>query len=445
MANASTCIISFAARFRDYDPTTVQRHLAYRAFLDTYACAIAGRNEEAPRIAHDYMKAGASAGKATAWATGERMRPEDAAWVNAITTHVLDYDDVMTVMRGHVSAALVPALVAVGQQIGATGRDYARAYVAGFELLAKLSPVMAVPHYAKGWHSTSALGVLGGTVACCTLLKLDERSIASALGLAIAQAGGTRENFGTMGKSFQAGEGAGASARASLLAQAGYTGGAEAFDGAAGYLTLYGNREDAAPAMATLGQGQLAIETIGIDVKKYPCCYATHRVLDAVLALRKEHGVTLDAVDRVEVACSPHGLEAVIYDRPTNGLEGKFSVEYTVAAALKDGEIRFSSFDDAAVMRPEIQAFLPRITKHEEAGALMPRWMEGKLWLKNGKTLAKRVVIARGDAGDPLSDDELAAKADDCFSYAGVRKSGRELAARVYALDDLKFDDLLAL
>ena len=443
MKTASATIATFAANFRNYALTPAQRHLAYRALVDTYAVAIAGRHEDAPRIARAYVADIAGQGRASVWASDESMRAEEAAWLNAITAHVLDYDDVMQPMRGHISAALVPPLAALAQQIGASGRDYAQAYIAGFEVLAKFSRVMAIEHYSKGWHSTSALGVLGGAIAGSVLLGLDESRTAHALGLAVAQAGGTRQNFGTMAKSFQAGQCAAAAVRACLLAQAGFTAATESIDGNYGYLALYANREDAGPVLAELGIAPLDIEAIGIDIKKYPCCYATGRGIDAALALRQAHGLTLDAVESAQVTTSARGLEAVIYPRPTNGLEAKFSIEYTTAAALLDGSIGLSSFDDASVMRPAIRDFLPRISKSEAAGNALPRWTELKLTLKSGDIVNKRVVIARGDSGDPLSDDELIAKVTDCFAYGRHESAARDFAARAFAMDGLRFDEVL--
>ena len=162
--NASQRIAAFVAEFNKATLTVTQRHQAYRALLDTVAVAIAGRNEATVRIAEEYARALGS-GAATVWTTGETLHPEAAAWANGVAAHVLDYDDVMTMMRGHISVAMVPALIALAETTGATGERYAAAYIAGFEVMAKMSRVMALPHYSKGWHSSSAMGVLGAISA----------------------------------------------------------------------------------------------------------------------------------------------------------------------------------------------------------------------------------------------------------------------------------------
>lgn len=435
-------IAAFAARFASTPLSKAQRHPAYRALLDTIAVAIAGRNQAAVHLADNYARTLGS-GQATVWHSGQTLHPEAAAWLNGVAAHVLDYDDVMTMMRGHISVAMVPALVALAQHTnasGTTGEQYARAYLAGFELMAKLSRVMALPHYSKGWHSTSALGVLGAALACSVLLGLDETQTVNALGLAVAQAAGTRGNFGTMAKSFQAGQCNAAAVRAALLAQAGFTASESALDGKYGYLALYAANENVAATLGTLGTVPLEIETTGIDIKKYPCCYAIHRALDALFALRAQHGFSANEIERIAVTNSAGGLEALQSRLPANGLEAKFSMEYNIAAALIDGAIRLSSFDDTQVTRAPIAALMPRVSVHEAAGAILPRWSHVKVQLRNGTTLENRVSVARGDAGDPLSDAQLLDKAADCFAFGGFKGNAQDFGRRVLAMDDARVD-----
>ena len=440
--SASDQVAAFATRFASTPLTVAQRHPAYRALLDTVAVAIAGRNESAVHRAQDYART-LGGGKATVWHNGESMHAEAAAWLNGVAAHVLDYDDVMTMMRGHISVAMVPALVALAQTHGASGERFATAYLAGFELMAKFSRVMALPHYSKGWHSTSVMGVLGAALACSVLLRLSAAQTAHALGLAVAQAAGTRGNFGTMAKSFQAGQCNAAAVRAALLAQSGFTASATALDGKFGFLALYAAHEDPAAVLATLGTAPLEIEATGIDIKKYPCCYAIHRALDALFALCKRHALTADAIERVEVTNSAGGLDALQSRLPVNGLEAKFSMEYNMAAALLDGAIRLSSFDDAQVTRAAIAALMPRVSVREAAGDILPRWSQVQLTLRNGSVLEQRVAVARGDAGDPLSDAELIDKVADCFAFGQFSGDARAFGQRVLSCGDLGMDTVM--
>ncbi len=449
MSAASQQIAAFAARFTSTPLTDAQRHQAYRALLDTIACAIAGRGDDASRLAADYMRGSTGPGNAMVWATGETMHPEGAAFVNGVAAHVLDYDDVMTPMRGHISVAMVPALCALAQMHGArgtTGKRFSTAYLSGFELMAKFARLMALPHYSRGWHSTSALGVLGATLACSVLLDLSETQTANALGLAVAQAAGTRQNFGAMAKSFQAGQCNAAAVRAALMAQAGFTASADAIDGRFGYLALYASGEDASSALAALGQsdnGPLEIDAMGIDIKKYPCCYAIHRALDGLLALRKAHALTPENVTKIEITNSAGGLDAFLPQPPMTGLQAKFNMAYCMAAALLDGAIRLASFDDVQVMRPEIRAWLPKVSLKEAPGAILPRWSHVRVELADGRVLEQRVNTARGDAGDPLSDAELIEKVADCFAFGNHDADAGAFAQRVFGLPEQRVNDAI--
>ena len=441
--DAGARIARFAAGFSRRQLTGAQRKLAYRALLDTVAVAAAGVNEPAVMIMRDYVTRLGAGGSSRAWVTGERLAPEFAALLNAVAAHVLDYDDVMTPMRAHVSATLVPALTALAGVREVTGGQYAAAFIAGFEVMAKFAHVMALDHYSKGWHSTSALGVLGTTTACAVLLGLDETQIVNALGLAVAQAAGSRENFGFMAKSFQAAQCAQAAVRAALLAQAGFDAAPTAIDGRYGYMSLYAGREDMGPALSQLGEGELEIVRTGLDVKKYPCCYALHRGLDALFTLRREHGLTLDAVERIDVLTSARGLEALITGEPLTGLEAKFSMPYALTVGLRDGAIDFAAFADAALALPEPHAWFDRIHVVEAAGPVLPRWTEIRLTLRDGRELALRVQVAHGDAPDPLTDDELTQKARDCFALAQLDMDAGAWSHRVLNMTDLALGEVL--
>jgi 2-methylcitrate dehydratase PrpD len=443
MATASQCIASFAANFVSQPLAEAQRRLAYRAFLDTFSVAVAGRNEEASRIAHHYLRDAVGTGKASVWGSGEFMPAESAALFNGISGHVLDYDDVMQPMRGHPSVVLLSGLAALAQVTGADGKRFSSAYIAGFEVVAKISKVMAIRHASKGWHPTASLGVLGAVVACSVILGLNEKQICHAIGLAVAQAAGNRQNFGTMAKAFQVGQAGAAAVRAALLAQAGYDAPLDALDGKYGYMALYAQKEDLTAALKSLGSAPLDIDAVGLDVKKYPCCYAIHRTLDGVLAMRADHGLTLDKVDNVEIITNACGLEPLTYADPHTELEAKFSMEYPVAAALLDGNVRLVSFTDESVNRPAIREFLPRIKKQEAAGEVLPRWAEIKMRLKNGTVLEQRVTSSRGDAQNPLTDDDLIAKTEDCFSYGGVEWPARVFAESVLNMSESRVDDVL--
>lgn len=417
---ASEIIADYAIQRRSQlvDDATVEA--VARVFLDTYAVAIAGGRHEVRDIALGAF--GASDGAARDWNTGSTLRADDAAFINGVSGHILDFDDVTSPLRGHPSIATVPPLVALAEEIGATGEDVSLAYETGFEVICRLARPLITTHYVKGWHSTATIGLIGATVACAQLLRLERGGIIDAIGLAVASAAGTRQNFGSLAKCFQAGNGAAAAIRATRLAQAGMSASPGALDGTlGGFVGLYTDAaSDALEAeLADIGSGDGELRSTGIEVKKYPLCYATHRALDGLLDLRSEHGLDLDRVAGVRITTNNGGLVPLIHDNPQTGLEAKFSMQFAVAAALKFGEVRLATFQDEIVRAPDIQAFLPRVQAQEAEGDMFPRWTELVIERTDGEVITHRVEQLRGSAEVPLTTDELTAKVADCFSFGG--------------------------
>lgn len=419
------------------------RHLVRRTILDTVACGIAGRYEPASEIAARYCAlSNLRSGGATVWSDGTRLPADMAAWRNGIEAHVLDFDDVTAPMRGHPSVAILPALLALAQGRGLALSALEAAYSAGFDILCKMSRAVAIDHYAKGWHSTATLGTLAGVLAASRLIGLDAAQTQNALGIALAQLAGSRGNFGTMSKSLQAGQAGLVVVRSVELAEAGFDGGHAPLSGDQGFLRLYTDGGSFAGMMDDIATAPPELIRSGIEVKKYPLCYATHRSIDAVLDLLADTDLRFDQVDSVAVHCSHGAFVPLIHDHPQTGLEGKFSIQYAMAAALRDGHVRLSSFTDDAVQRPEIQAMMPKVRVTEAPGGVLPRWAEVTLTLRDGRHFTRRADQLRGSADLPLSDEELASKARDCFAF-GKSTRAESFIQALFASADPKVADLL--
>ncbi|WP_020205204.1 MmgE/PrpD family protein [Cupriavidus sp. WS] len=417
--SASEKIAAFAVGFDASAISAEARAAAARALYDTIAVAVGGAHEPASARVLDYARGqGTNAARmATVWATGERLPVEMAALVNGTMGHVLDFDDVSSPLRGHPSVAMFPAVVALGEGLGSAGRAVLDACVVGLEVTVRIARAIVDDQYAKGWHSTVSIAAFGTTAACARLLGLDQQRTIHALGILVSQIAGTRENFGTMGKAFQAGQANAIALRSVLLADAGLDASPAALDGKQGYAVLYADGQDLHAELDRLGELPLEIERSGLDIKKYPLCYATHRAIQGMLDIRRETPFTLDDVERVDVKTNYRATVPLIHDRPRTGLEAKFSMQYAMAAAICDGAVNLASFRDEPVLRPEIQAFFDRVHLSQGEPPTFPRWAEVAVHLRDGRRLAIRVEALRGSAQLPLTDDELIEKATDCFVY----------------------------
>ncbi|MEK7872916.1 MAG: MmgE/PrpD family protein, partial [Chloroflexota bacterium] len=162
------------------------------ALLDTLGVMLAGSVEEAPGIVEDVLELKSGDGPCLVFGSDRRVRPLDAALVNGTAAHALDFDNTAKNLGGHVSAVMVPALIAAGEAFGASGRDLILAHAAGYEVGARIGRCVNPHHSEKGWHPTATLGVFAVTAACARLLKLTAAETATALALATSLAAGTK-------------------------------------------------------------------------------------------------------------------------------------------------------------------------------------------------------------------------------------------------------------
>jgi len=394
---------------------------AERAVIDTIGVAIAGGVEPCFSILAQTL--GHTGNDASVLATGRKASAADAAFLNGTSGHALDFDDVADALKGHPSVVLVSALLAVAEASERTGREFLEAYIVGFEIacaIARTLPVEA--HYRNGWHATATVGVLAAAAGAGRLLGLDHEQMRNALGIAASMPSGSRQNFGTMTKPLHAGLAARDAVIAAELASHGFTADQEQLEGPVGYFRQYGLDSDLGAVQRSLAGGSVLLSD-GVSVKKYPCCYGTHRAADAALMLRAR-GVVAGEVRSVRAAVEPGGLQATIHHRPVTGLQGKFSNEYVIAACLLDGSVRLSTFTDAAVSRPEAQDLLQRVAIQElesppfgDSG-FQHAYATVDIELVDGTVVRERCDVPRGDGRAPLSDAEIEAKFRDCLDFA---------------------------
>jgi 2-methylcitrate dehydratase PrpD len=413
---------------------------ATHAVIDTVGVTIAARQEATFTILADALgHATSGVGDATVLPTRTRASAADAALLNGVAGHALDFDDVADAMTGHPSVVLVSTLLALAEAHGSTGREFLEAYVAGLEVSCAVAAGLPVaPHYRRGWHATSTIGVLGATAGAARLLHLNEVAMGHALGIAASLASGSRQNFGTMTKPLHAGHAARDAVLAAQLAARGFTADEHQLEGPMGYFHLYGVNSDLTAVARALERPDVLL-TQGLNVKKYPCCYFTHRMADAAIALH-QRGTRASQVRSVRVSMEPGGLQAIIHHQPASGLQGKFSGEYVVAACLLDGAAGLTTFTDEAVARGDAQDLLRRVCIEEAAippfgdATFEQGYATLEVDLTDGGTLRERCDIPRGDARAALSVADLEAKFRDCLEFSGAGWDADALLTALYGL-----------
>jgi 2-methylcitrate dehydratase PrpD len=370
-----------------FEPSDDDLALAQRSLVDTVAVATAARTHPIGDL------------------LGELSECE--AW--AVLAHVLDFDDLHMESTSHVSAVCVPAVLA-------TGGD-ARAYLAAAGIMVRLGVALGWPHYAAGWHATCTAGAPAAAAGAAVALGLGAEEVAAAMALAVPAAGGVQRAFGTAAKALQVAAAAQAGVRAARLAAGGASADPSALDQ---WLGLVGGDPDRLALDGPAVPG-------GLAVKLFPCCYALQRPIAALRAL------ALDDLDpaqvaRVVVRTPESALAPLIHAAPATGLEGKFSLQYAIAATLLDGRPGIASFTDEAVARPAAQALVARVEVEATPGGdgLLAGDVAIEVALADGSALSTTLDLPPGSPARPPSDAEMPEKVADC---------ARELADEVLAVD----------
>ena len=421
------------------------------AFLDTFGVALAGWKEPVVQIVkRTASKDGAQ--KASLWGEGTQVRLDDAVLVNGAASHALDYDDVVTAILAHPSAPILAAALPLAESLQSSGRDVITAYVIGTEVMIKLGIIMGFRHYDLGWHATDTLGTIGAAAACAYLLRLNPDQTAHAIGIAASTAGGLQKNFGTMTKPLHVGIASQHGLRAAFLAREGLTANREVFERRGFFYAFSGGLEPGELNQNSedilFGEPFSLLEH-GLSVKKFPSCYLTHRIIQGALTARRETALELRDIQGVEIETPPGGLVPLIHARPQTGLHGKFSAQYTVLAAIADGQISLSSFEDEQIQRAEIQTLLSKVKATEAPGVILTgdemdqKPVRIRIHTKHG-VVEKEILHTPGSREDPLSAEERKEKWRDCFAY-WMKNAGKSFGPNQRKQADLLFEKGLRL
>jgi 2-methylcitrate dehydratase PrpD len=400
-------------RFADLPPNVVR--LAKVAVADTLGVGLAGAREPVARAAAALVTTAPRPGVATIWATGDGAAPHDAAYANGVACHSLDWDDYMHPMHGHCSAVLLPVCWALAESADADGRRFLEAFVTGYEINGLLGRVLATPHYEKGWHATSTIGVIGAAAAAARLLGLDADRTAHALGIAASHASGIRVNFGSMTKSLHAGHAAREGLAAALLARNGVTSSADWLLGPNGYLSLYQGLmgpDEAAESIAAHDFGSFVIEgPVGLVQKPYACCGSSHAAVEALISLIEENDLTPDRIDAIEVHHDPLLNKTLIHRDAHNALEGRYCLEYTMAVAAVDRAGGAEQFSDESVHRPEVRAMMAKVSRVPDRSNGPEARFAAEVVIRSGGREFRRLQEHQpGHPSRPLTEEQRDAK-----------------------------------
>lgn len=416
-------------------------HVAKLHLLDTLGVCLAasalGPGEPVGRLAGQ-----AAAGGSTVAGWSRPLAAHDAALLNGILAHSLEFDDTHTPSVIHGGAVVIPTALAVAEERHAPGDELVRAFVVGFEVLIRLGLAAPGAFQARGFQTTAICGPFAAALMSGLMMGLSEEELVAALGIAGSQPGGIFEYLsdGSSVKQLHQGWASYAGIAAARLSHAGFTGPRTVLEGRFGVYRTYADTVPRADVLDDLGS---AWETLNLSIKPYPCCHFNHAFIDGALQLRPD--ITDPGQVSVIHCRIPEPAVAIVCEpadrkkAPGSGYEAKFSLPYAVAAALVDGEVSHRSFTDDAASRRSVTELAAKVEYQPVNDLGYPRNLAGELEivLNDGRSAKVSVPHHLGGPDRPLADLDVITKFVD--NAASVVEAGwaRSFADRVLSVDSL--------
>jgi hypothetical protein len=404
-----------------------------KKFIDTIGITIAGADSPASKIIRESVMNDGCIGGASIIGTSERNSIIHAGFINGVSAHALEYDD-LTPDITHLSSSLVPGCLAVSESLDSTGKQLVESFAIGFEIAGRISLGMkSLAMLDRGFHTPGMIGGLGVTIASSRLMGLDSMAMRMAIGLMSSSGVGIRKNVGSAGKAFHIGNGVRAGLQASTLARYGYEVDPDAIEGINeghghqrfGLLESYaGNGNyNLSKIIEGLG-GEFILTQIPTMVRMHPCSTVICVAIDGIIELTNKYNLQDSDVDTIDVFCHPRLLMIAPYSEPVDSYRAKFCPAYVIAAALIEKEIGLAQFKNESLNNQRILALMKRIKMiarndiKEDHGWCNGRdnWCSVTLKIKknDGVVISEHFSQAKGWPVRPVSWDDLRMKFEEC-------------------------------
>lgn len=398
---------------------------ATRSFLNWAGCAVGGSIHSTLDRTLAAIRPFAGEGQATVLGRGEKLDLLHTALLNGISSHVFDFDDTHLRTIIHPAGPIASALLPLAETRPMSGREFLHAFILGVEVECRIGNSVYPEHYDRGWHITGTAGVFGAAAAAGKVLGLNVQQMTWALGIAATQSSGLREMFGTMCKPFHPGRAAQNGLLAAHLAAQNFTSSDRGIEAPRGFAHVLSTKFDSTEITEKLGQTwEISLNTY----KPFACGIVIHPALDGCIQLRNAHNLKAEDIVSIELKVHPLVLELTGKTAPRTGLEGKFSVYHSCAAAIVYGRCGEHEYDDAVVADPKIVTLRDKVKAEAEKG-IHEDQVKVKITTTDGKVLEVFVEHAIGSLDRPMSNEELDQKVRDlCEPVLGASGTERFIA-----------------
>jgi len=434
------------AKYEDIPGEVVE--LGKKSILDGLGLALAGSKAQTGTLCRRYLETiGVCDGKSTIIGSARKTSPRFAAFVNGVSIHADDFDDTQLAVAKdrvygllvHPTVPVLPAILALAEGAGVSGKQLTLAYHLGVEVECKIAEAISPRHYQDGFHSTGTCGPFGSAAACAKLLRFEHSKILNAFGLVASQSGGLRENFGTMTKPFQAGHAAESGLVSTELVALGWTAADQILEADRGFFRAFGGSYDPAAIMDRLGK-PWTFTSPGISLKPYPSGSLTHPAMTELARLIEANNIQAAQVEKVDVGANHNMTTTLLRHQPKTGLEAKFSMEFCMAILFLERKAGLGEFSDKVVQRSDVQKMIRRVNFYIDPEAETAGYDKMtsllKIHLKDGRVIAGRADFGKGSPANPMTFEEAATKFRGCAEYSEwPRVKTEKIIAFVRALD----------
>jgi aconitate decarboxylase len=427
--------------YQDLDATTIG--VVKRLIADGIAVAVAGSREDAPRLIADHVREQGARERSTVWCFGLKTSPVLAAFNNAASMHVLDFEP-MSNPPTHAVSPTLPVALALGEALSADGREIIAACAKGFEMQGRVLVAASAARGELPFHTPGVIGVMGSTTAAAHLMRLSAEQLAHAFGIATSRCAGLSANTGSMVKCTHCGNVAAAGIDAAQLAARGFIANPRIFDAPRGYVATFFPKHFDFDRLLAYGKPFRCVDP-GMAIKFYPSKYPTHFVIAAALKL---HSHIANKRKIREVRIFTPDIDDADRPLPRAGLEGKFSFQYVAAAALLDGKVGISTFTDERRFAADLVELLGKCVVVRDPGKsndTRSMQVEVKVTLDGGQVLAEICEHPPGTWGQPIDPVQHDAKIRDCLGVRFDNSRVDRIVETVNALESASAADVQGL
>lgn len=393
---------------------------ARKCLLDQVGVMIAGATQLKEQLGN-YLDM-FSGDEATVVGLGRKASLQNAALVNGMSGHVMDYDDGHRFCNVHLGSAVIPAVLAVAEKENKSMDDVIRGIVIGYEAAVRLGSCIQPAHRARGYHASGTVGTIGAAMGVAALLDFNREQFKSTLASACTSAGGIlemQENVSTL-KPYNIGRATHDGITAALIVRAGFRGPEDVLEGKFGFLRAA--CETYKPEILSL-ENDSRYSICGSYHKPYASCRHTHAAAYAALQAVGNNNLNWRDIDRITVDMYGQGVNGHDHTDIPSAVAGKMSVPFCIALVLVTGNIGMNSFKEDILSNPDIVALTKKVTVREDKE--LTSWAPKKrvaritVTMRNGEAFTAQVDFPLGEPEMPMSIENFCAKVTELGLYAG--------------------------